>query len=110
MSGLRAVQEDEMPIYEYQCTKCNEHTEVMRKISDEPLTRCKSCGGELKKLITSTSFILKGGGWYVTDYPSTERKKAMEDSKPKDSGKDSAADKKTESPAKPDAAKKTVNA
>lgn len=67
-----------MPIYQYQCTQCGNELEVNQKMSDEPLTLCGLCGGELKKLITSTSFVLKGSGWYVTDYPSAERKKAME--------------------------------
>jgi len=76
-----------MPIYEYKCTKCNEQFEVMQKMSDDPLTECTKCGGELKKLITGTSFVLKGGGWYVTDYPSSDRKKAMDSKKPASSGK-----------------------
>ena len=67
-----------MPVYEYKCTRCNGQFEVTQKITDEPLTECDSCGGELKRLITNTSFVLKGSGWYVTDYPSAERKKAME--------------------------------
>ena len=56
-----------MPIYEYKCAECNEQFEVMQKITDDPLTECTSCGGELKKLITSTSFVLKGGGWLSLD-------------------------------------------
>ncbi len=71
-----------MPIYEYKCAACDNEIEVLQKMSDDPLTICESCGGELKKLITSTSFVLKGTGWYVTDYPSADRKKAM-DSKTK---------------------------
>jgi putative FmdB family regulatory protein len=70
-----------MPVYEYRCTKCGNEFEIMQKITDEPLTTCESCGGELRKLITNTSFVLKGTGWYVTDYPSPERKKAMESAK-----------------------------
>jgi len=70
-----------MPIYEYKCVDCNEQFEVMQRITDDPLSTCEHCGGELKRLITSTSFVLKGSGWYVTDYPSPERKKAMEESK-----------------------------
>lgn len=77
-----------MPVYEYKCTKCSEQFEVMQKISDDPLTECSSCGGELKKLLTNTSFVLKGSGWYVTDYPSSDRKKAMEDKKSRAGGKD----------------------
>lgn len=58
--------------------KCNNEMEVMQKFSDEPLSTCPQCGGELKKLISNTSFVLKGTGWYKTDYASPERKKAME--------------------------------
>ncbi len=78
-----------MPIYEYLCLKCDRRLEVVQKFSDEPLTRCAECGGELKKLISSTSFVLKGSGWYVTDYPSPERKKAMEKETPKKDEKES---------------------
>ena len=91
-----------MPIYEYQCTKCKKEFEVMQKITEEPLSECNSCGGELKKLITNTSFVLKGSGWYVTDYPSADRKKALDAKKPaaadKDKkSKDSKADSKANS-------------
>ena len=79
-----------MPVYEYQCTQCQEHVEVIQKFSDEPLTTCTSCGGTLKKIIAATAFVLKGSGWYVTDYPSAERKKAMEDKTSKSADKDVA--------------------
>jgi putative FmdB family regulatory protein len=57
-----------VPIYEYICAKCGERTEAMRKMSDPPLTECPRCGGSLTKVMSSTSFILKGTGWYATDY------------------------------------------
>lgn len=57
-----------MPIYEYECRKCKAHTEVMQKMTDKPLTKCRKCGGRLEKQWSSTSFQLKGSGWYVTDY------------------------------------------
>ena len=57
-----------MPIYEYVCEKCGDHTEVMQKVSDPPLKRCKKCRGKLEKLISRTAFQLKGSGWYQTDY------------------------------------------
>lgn len=57
-----------MPIYEYTCLKCNAHTEVLQKMTDKPLTRCRKCGGKLEKQWSQTSFQLKGTGWYVTDY------------------------------------------
>jgi len=57
-----------MPVYEYQCTKCGQIQEALQKISDSPLETCPSCKGHLKKLISQSTFHLKGSGWYVTDY------------------------------------------
>ena len=57
-----------MPIYEYRCLKCNHSFEIMQKIADSPLTTCISCQGPVRKLISPTSFHLKGNGWYATDY------------------------------------------
>lgn len=85
-----------MPVYEYKCVKCGEQFEVTQKITDDPLTDCRSCGGKLKRLITNTSFVLKGSGWYVTDYPSADRKKAMEAEKPKDTQSEKKTDTKKE--------------
>jgi len=59
-----------MPIYEYECTKCGQQTEALQKFSDSPLTACEMCHGKLKKLISHSTFHLKGSGWYVTDYAS----------------------------------------
>lgn len=59
-----------MPIYEYECQKCNKVTEEWQSMSAEPLTTCSVCDGELKKLISSSSFQLKGGGWYADGYSS----------------------------------------
>ncbi len=56
-----------MPIYEYHCGKCGDF-EVMQKISDKPLSTCPTCRRKVTKLISSTSFQLKGSGWYITDY------------------------------------------
>ena len=57
-----------MPIYEYECQQCNQITEAMQKFSDPALTECPCCRGTLRKLISQSSFHLKGSGWYVTDY------------------------------------------
>jgi putative FmdB family regulatory protein len=57
-----------VPIYEYQCTKCKEVFEAFQKITDEPLTHCKFCNAPVEKLISQSSFQLKGSGWYLTDY------------------------------------------
>ena len=56
-----------MPIYEYHCSKCGDF-EVMQKMSDAPLSECPTCHRKVRKLISSTSFQLKGSGWYITDY------------------------------------------
>jgi len=57
-----------MPVYEYKCKKCNKITEIMQKFSDEPLKSCQYCSGEVEKIISQSSFVLKGSGWYKTDY------------------------------------------
>lgn len=57
-----------MPIYEYECTKCGRITEAVQKFSDPPLVECRHCHGKLRKLISMSTFHLKGTGWYVTDY------------------------------------------
>ena len=59
-----------MPIYEYECTKCGQKTEIWQKFSDSPITKCELCRGKMRKLISQSTFHLKGTGWYVTDYAS----------------------------------------
>src|SRR5437867_1366469 len=56
-----------MPIYAYRCEHCGDFEE-MQRITDPPLTRCPKCRRKVRRLISSTSFQLKGSGWYVTDY------------------------------------------
>src|SRR5262245_54276032 len=56
-----------MQIYEYECEKCGEF-EQMQRITDPPLARCPTCKRKVRRLISNTSFQLKGTGWYVTDY------------------------------------------
>lgn len=57
-----------MPTYEYLCEKCGYVFEASQKITDEPLKECPKCDGAVKRLISSGNFILKGSGWYLTDY------------------------------------------
>jgi len=66
-----------VPTYEYECPKCPRVFEVRQRISEPALTTCDRCGGPIRRLLAPTPFILKGGGWYVTDYPSESRKKAL---------------------------------
>ena len=82
-----------MPIYEYQCSKCGEIFEAFQKITDAPLTECRFCQGKVEKLISHSSFQLKGSGWYMTDYArKTSGSSANE--KPKDSTETSKATEK----------------
>jgi putative FmdB family regulatory protein len=78
-----------MPIYEYECMKCGKIDEVIQKFADKPLTKCKHCSGKLHKLISQSSFHLKGTGWYVTDYANKSRSSSAS---PKQEGKASNAD------------------
>jgi len=71
-----------VPTYEYQCEKCQRVFEVRQRITEPALTTCEVCGGHIKRLLFPAPFILKGEGWYVTDYPSEARKKAKEAEKP----------------------------
>lgn len=57
-----------MPIYEYRCRACDNVFEEWQKDFKEREPGCPSCGEPAERLISHTSFILKGGGWYVTDY------------------------------------------
>ncbi|MHB0999669.1 MAG: FmdB family zinc ribbon protein [Armatimonadota bacterium] len=60
-----------MPTYGYQCTKCNHTFEVFQKITDDPLTKCEQCEGELKKLLYPVGIVFKGSGFHVNDYKSS---------------------------------------
>ena len=77
-----------VPTYEYECPKCPRVFEVRQRITEPALTTCDRCGGPIHRLLSAAPFILKGGGWYVTDYPSEARKLA---SKAESSSSESAA-------------------
>ena len=74
-----------MPIREYKCKDCGNYIEVIQGINEKPLEKCDKCGGKLEKLISNSSFVLKGSGWYKTDYSSSggsgKAKKSKEESK-----------------------------
>jgi putative FmdB family regulatory protein len=58
-----------MPIYAYRCADCGHEKDVLRKLSDAPLTQCPACGKDsFSKQVTAAGFQLKGSGWYVTDF------------------------------------------
>lgn len=80
-----------MPIYEYECSTCEKVFEVQQRMSDDPLATCPDCQGAVKKLVSVSSFQLKGGGWYADGYRGESN----------GVGKSGTAAGKKETPAKP---------
>jgi putative FmdB family regulatory protein len=92
-----------MPVYEYECQKCGTF-ETTQRITEEPLSKCPTCKGKVKKLISNTSFQLKGTGWYITDYarkgkdaPKTENGASSSSSESKSESKETKTETKKES-------------
>ena len=72
-----------MPTYEYRCTACDEHLEVVQSFKDEPLTKCPNCGKKaLRKVFSPVGIVFKGSGFYKTDSRGGGKGKS---SKPKES-------------------------
>lgn len=62
-----------MPIYEYECSNCKHHLDVIQKMKDKPLKRCPECNQDtLSRLISTSGFQLKGTGWYETDFKNSK--------------------------------------
>ena len=94
-----------MPTYEYECLKCPRVFEVRQRITEPALETCDRCGGPIHRLLSAAPFILKGGGWYVTDYPSEARKKGTSS----DSGSDSKDSTAKESTSKESTSKESTS-
>ena len=88
-----------MPIYEYECGKCGvfEHAQRM---SDAALVKCPTCRRKIRRLISNTSFQLKGSGWYVTDYGRGGKKDGKDGESKSESKSEGSSETKSESPAK----------
>ena len=86
-----------MPIYEYECTQCGVLEEIIQKFSDKPLSTCKRCSGKLTKLMSQSTFHLKGSGWYVTDYANQSEKSSSAEEPEKKLKKDNSSEVKTKS-------------
>lgn len=80
----------EMPIYEYKCNSCGHRFEKIQSFSDSPIEKCEVCNGKVSKLLSKSTFHLKGSGWYATDYA----KKPSETKKKYDSKTNKVTDKK----------------
>ena len=86
-----------MPIYEYKCEKCGTF-EVTQRITEKALAKCPTCKSKVKKLISNTSFQLKGTGWYITDYARKDKDKGKDKAAAKsDNGAKSSSETKKES-------------
>ncbi len=72
-----------MPLYEYKCDSCGSVFEVRQKFSDELVTIHEGCGGKVERLISASTFQLKGSGWYVTDYARKNGGNKAKDTAPK---------------------------
>ena len=66
-----------MPIYEYKCPKCGV-VEAMQRITEAPLKKCPNCKSKVERMVSRSSFVLKGTGWYATDYASKSKNDASD--------------------------------
>jgi len=73
-----------MPIYEYRCRTCSHEFEAMQRVGAGQLRKCPQCSGRLDKLISRTSFQLKGGGWYTQGYSDKPAAKSEDKTKKPD--------------------------
>ena len=95
-----------MPTYRYECTSCEVTHEFFHSMSEKPKRKCPDCGGRLERLIGGGGgVLLKGSGFYTTDYrsesyKSAARKDSAPDTKPKDGGKAAGGDGKAAKPPK----------
>ena len=94
-----------MPLYEYECQKCQRRTEKIESVSGPHLKKCPHCGGKVERMITAPAIQFKGAGWYVTDYAG--KGAASGDSTEKPSGEKSEKNEKKDGAAKESSAKET---
>jgi len=76
-----------MPIHEYKCRKCEAVVERIEGTHDKPMKKCSSCGGKVDQMISSSAFVLKGTGWYATDYGAKSNGNGNGNGKGKGNGK-----------------------
>ena len=86
-----------MPIYEYQCRRCEHRFELIQKFSDKPRKRCPECSGAVDRLISPPAIRFKGSGWYVTDYANKKSDKEDKKINKEDKRETASKNKETES-------------
>lgn len=92
-----------MPIYEYACSKCGHHLEVNQRIADDPLVTCPACNEDgLERLVSQSSFSLKGSGWYADGYGGKSAGKSKPDKSPESKPEKKAEPKPEKKPATSD--------
>ena len=94
-----------MPLYEYQCDACSTRFERIQKFSDPPVETCPSCGGTVRKLLSSPAIQFKGSGWYITDYAKKSSSEGPKGSAASGSGASESSSSTPESSAGSSAAK-----
>jgi len=99
LDGSAIKELKDLPLYEYECSTCGNRFEVIQKFSDDPLKNCRTCDGEVERLISSPAIQFKGTGWYVTDYakkdsPGEKDKSGTPEPSPKNPDKKSTDPKK----------------
>src|ERR1700722_13974020 len=92
-----------MPIYEYKCNKCGVF-EAMQGIKEAPLKKCPTCKSKVERQMSRGSFILKGSGWYATDYakkstPTTDTDSTSSTEKPATNGTSASSSESASKPA-----------
>jgi putative FmdB family regulatory protein len=80
-----------MPTYEYACSKCGEHLEVVQSFTDDPLKKCPACGGRLKKVFGAVGIVFKGSGFYKTDSRNASKASKVTAGSEKAAGSDKAS-------------------
>ena len=85
-----------MPTYAYRCKQCEHEFEIVQRISEDPLTECPECKGEICRMLFPVGIVFKGSGFHINDYPSsgsssTPTVKKDEATKPSDSDKETAS-------------------
>ena len=91
-----------MPIYEYQCKRCEHRFERLQKVAARRIRKCPECGGRVSRLVSTPAIRFKGSGWYLTDYSDKGKKLKEEASKeaPKPKTESASESKKADKPKK----------